>query len=215
MLKAVIFDLDGTIGNTLPLCVAAFRQAVEPLAGKKLSDEEIVATFGPSEEGTIMQLIPGHYRQGVDDYISHYERLHDMCPEPFAGIRTIIERLKARGVTVAMVTGKGARSCRITLERYGMDGLFDAVETGSPQGQRKAEGIRAVLDRFGLQPGQAVYVGDAPSDVTASRAAGVQVIAAAWAATADVETLAAMAPDRLFTSVDELESYLLDNPDTV
>ena len=45
-MKCLIFDLDGTLGNTLPLCIAAFKQAIEPLAGRSLSDAEIIATFG-------------------------------------------------------------------------------------------------------------------------------------------------------------------------
>jgi len=53
-IKALIFDLDGTLANTLPLCVAAFRKSVEPLLDRAISDEKIIATFGPSEEGTIM-----------------------------------------------------------------------------------------------------------------------------------------------------------------
>lgn len=47
-IKGVIFDLDGTLANTLPLCIQAFRQSVEPLTLQPLSDEEIIATFGPS-----------------------------------------------------------------------------------------------------------------------------------------------------------------------
>jgi beta-phosphoglucomutase-like phosphatase (HAD superfamily) len=57
-IEAVIFDLDGTIANTLPLCIAAFRKSIEPLLQASISDEEIIATFGPSEEGTIRKLIP-------------------------------------------------------------------------------------------------------------------------------------------------------------
>lgn len=53
MIKAIIFDLDGTIGDTVPLCIAAFKKSVEPLAGRVFSEEDIVSTFGPSEEGTI------------------------------------------------------------------------------------------------------------------------------------------------------------------
>ncbi|MGQ1947507.1 HAD family hydrolase [Geofilum sp. OHC36d9] len=56
-IKAVIFDLDGTLGNTIPLCIEAFRKSIEPLIGKKLSDQEITSTFGPSEEGTIKVLV--------------------------------------------------------------------------------------------------------------------------------------------------------------
>ncbi len=60
-IKAVIYDLDGTLTNTLPLCIAAFRQSVEPLINCSLPDAEIIATFGPSEEGTILALAPTHY----------------------------------------------------------------------------------------------------------------------------------------------------------
>jgi phosphoglycolate phosphatase/pyrophosphatase PpaX len=48
-IKGVIFDLDGTLANTLPLCIQAFRQSVEPLTLKPLSDAEIIATFGPMD----------------------------------------------------------------------------------------------------------------------------------------------------------------------
>ena len=65
MFKGIIFDLDGTIANTLPLCIEAFRKSIEPLANRALSDEEIIATFGPSEEGTIMALAPLHYDAGI------------------------------------------------------------------------------------------------------------------------------------------------------
>jgi beta-phosphoglucomutase-like phosphatase (HAD superfamily) len=44
-IKAVIFDLDGTVADTLPLCIAAFKKSVEPLLGKTVSEEEIIATF--------------------------------------------------------------------------------------------------------------------------------------------------------------------------
>ncbi|HXS57064.1 MAG TPA: HAD hydrolase-like protein, partial [Hanamia sp.] len=68
-IKAVIFDLDGTLANTLPLCIRAFRKSIEPLINRSVSDAEIVATFGPSEEGTIMALAPDHYKKGVTDYL--------------------------------------------------------------------------------------------------------------------------------------------------
>lgn len=178
MIRAVIFDFDGTIGNTLPLCIAAFRRAIEPLAGKQLPDEEIVATFGPSEEGTIRILAPHAYEQGLADYLNCYRELHDMCPSPFDGIPELLEWLRARGIIIALVTGKGRRSCSISLEQYGIARFFDLVETGSPEGPCKPEGIRAVLDRFLLKPEEAIYVGDTASDVASARSAGVPAVAA-------------------------------------
>ena len=114
-IKAIIFDLDGTLANTLPLCIQAFRQSVEPLINKPVTDEEIIATFGPSEEGTIMALAPDYYDQGVADYLHHYRSLHYLCPVPFEGIKELLIMLQNKGVRLAMVTGKGKLSTAISL----------------------------------------------------------------------------------------------------
>ena len=126
-LKAVIFDLDGTLANTLPLCIAAFRKAIEPHINRSVSDAEIIATFGPSEEGTIMALAPDFYEQGVADYLTHYTTLHDMCNAPFEGIIPLLEQLKEKGVRTAMVTGKGRKSALVSLEKFGLLPYFESV----------------------------------------------------------------------------------------
>lgn len=208
MLKAVIFDMDGTICDTLPLCITAFKKAIEPLAGKNLSDEEIIATFGPSEEGTIHALLPHSYDQGLADYLQHYRLLHEMCPTPFDGIVDIIRFLKANHVIVALVTGKGRKSCDISLSYFGIADCFDMIETGSPEGQRKTEGMQDVLKQFGLMPREAVYVGDAVSDIHCARRAGMPIVAAAWASTAEPDELQKLHPDKLFDSVHQFKSYL-------
>ncbi|GJH40972.1 hypothetical protein RCZ04_15220 [Capnocytophaga sp. HP1101] len=115
-INTLIFDLDGTLGETLPLCIEAFHRSIEPLVGRHVSDKEIIDTFGPSEEGTIMSLAPEYYEQGVRDYLYHYEQLHPViCPKPFEGIKELLEKLIDKGVHVTMVTGKGAKSCKITM----------------------------------------------------------------------------------------------------
>jgi phosphoglycolate phosphatase/pyrophosphatase PpaX len=58
------------VANTLPLCIAAFRKFGGTIDKRQVSDEEIVATFGPSEEGTIMALAPDFYERGVQDYLA-------------------------------------------------------------------------------------------------------------------------------------------------
>lgn len=200
-MKAVIFDLDGTIADTLPLCVTAFKESIEPLANRSFSTEEIIATFGPTEEGTVRQLVPTHYKQALADYHKHYETLHDMCPRPFDGIPELITLLKRYGIRVAMVTGKGRESTRITLARYGLSDTFEMIETGSPDGPRKEEGIDAVIKKMQVAHHEVIYIGDAPSDVIASRKAGVHIFSAAWAGTASITQLKALEPDQIFESV--------------
>jgi phosphoglycolate phosphatase/pyrophosphatase PpaX len=208
MLKCLIFDLDGTLGNTLPLCIEAFRKAIEPLAGRRISDREIIDTFGPSEEGTIRALIPEHEEQGVEDYLAHYRNLHGMCGTPFEGMTEILELARNRGARLAMVTGKGARSAEVTLDVFGMQGYFEIVETGSPDGPRKVEGIGNVLRHFGTAPEESLYVGDTPSDIVSSREAGVPIAAAAWAETAEPERLSALKPEEMFTDIESFKRYL-------
>lgn len=208
MIKAVIFDLDGTIANTLPMCVEAFHRAVAPLVGRALTDKEIMAHFGASEEGIINRILPEDYERGMAGYLKHYRELHDMSPAPFDGMVEILRWLKSRGIVVALVTGKGAASCDITLDYFAIRGYFDMVETGSPHGVVKTECIERVLERFSLAPSEAIYVGDAVSDVSSSHKAGIAIVGAAWAPTTDVDELRAANPDELFTTVTDFDTYL-------
>ena len=210
-IKAVIFDLDGTLANTLPLCIKAFRQSIEPLIKRAVSDEEIVATFGPSEEGTIMALAPQHYEKGVEDYLSFYESLHGMCSTPFNGIEALLQTLKNKDVRIAMVTGKGKHSTNISLNYFGLTNYFEVIETGSVKGPRKAEGIQNVVDHFKpINRNEMIYVGDAPSDIIASRKIDIAVVAAAWAETAEREKLIALQPDEIFYTINEFTEWILE-----
>lgn len=208
-IKAVIFDLDGTLANTLPLCIEAFRQSVEPLINRSISDTEIIATFGPSEEGTIMTLAPDHYDKGMADYLYFYKTLHGMCPTPFDGIKELLVALKNKEVHVAMVTGKGKYSTAISLQYFDLTHFFEIIETGSKAGPRKAEGIQFTLDSLKeIKNDEVIYVGDAPSDITASRHVGIPIIAAAWAGTAEPEKLKALSPDEIFYTITDFTNWL-------
>jgi len=209
-IKAVIFDLDGTLANTLPLCIRAFRNSIEPLINRSVSDAEIIATFGPSEEGTIQALAPDYYDSGVKNYLKYYTEYHDMCPDVFDGIKPLLKTLQEKGVRIAMVTGKGKLSADISLEKFGISNYFEWIETGMPLGPRKPEGIQLILDKWpDLKNDDVIYVGDAPSDITACRQVGVAIVAAAWAETAEPEVLETLHPDHMFFTVPAFADWLL------
>ena len=207
--KCIIFDLDGTIADTVPFIITAFKRAIEPYVKRTISAEEIAATFGPSEEGTCQWFVPDNADAAVDDYIRYYEEEHYRCPAPYKGIRELLCELKRRGVNLGMVTGKGPRSTTITLKYYGLDEMFDRVETGTAAGANKAGGMRSILSHFVISPTEAVYIGDSPSDIIAARDAGVTAYSAAWAENADTGVLAAQRPDEIFSTVAELSKALL------
>jgi phosphoglycolate phosphatase/pyrophosphatase PpaX len=107
-----------------------------------------------------------------------------------------------------MVTGKGKHSTNISLKHFQLTDYFEAIETGSPEGPRKAEGIQAVVDLFKISKEETIYVGDAPSDIVASKKVGVPVIAAAWAETAEPDILKELSPNKFFTTVTDFREWL-------
>ena len=201
-LAGVIFDLDGTLGDTLPVCFAAFRRTMDEFSACHYSDEEIAGLFGPSEEGIIQRLVPDRWEACLKAYLTAYERESARNARLFPGIETALRLLKERGVALAIVTGKGARSAAISLRHLGLAGFFDMVETGSPAGGIKPQSIRNVLAKWDAFPHEVAYVGDAPSDIEAAREAGVIPLGAAWAPTTSAQELATMAPLEIFHIVD-------------
>jgi len=207
-INTVIFDLDGTIADTLPLCIAAFKKSIEPLLGAPISEREIIATFGPSEEGTIRKLIPEQEEAGVKSYLKYYTSLHQMCAEPFDGIKELLQFLNDKEVKLAMVTGKGIHSTQISLHQFGLNEYFDVLETGKPEGPDKVNGIKRAIERLNVNINQCIYVGDAPGDIIASREAGISIASAAWANTTDAKELLTLNPDWIFYTVAEFKSWI-------
>ena len=207
--KGLIFDFDGTLADTLPLCIRAFRSSIEPHLGRSISDAEIIATFGPAEEGTIKALIPDRYQEGVSAYLTHYEQYHADYPDLFPGIQSLLTELRAKHVRLALVTGKGERSAALSLTFYQLTPYFSAFGFGDPEINSKTRNINRIVADWNLLPDEVLYIGDAPSDIVACRKAGVPIVAAAWASTAEPDVLAELKPDGLFDSVDKFRAWLL------
>jgi phosphoglycolate phosphatase/pyrophosphatase PpaX len=201
--------MDGTITDSLALCVEAFRLAAEPIVKRNISDEEILAAFGPSDEGTIRIFAPDAVETCMEQFLYHYRRLHPlMCPKPFVGMIDLLDWLKLRNVPLGLVTGKGPRSLAITLEELGLGHYFDAIETGSPICANKPECLRNILNKFGHLPSESVYIGDMPSEIVACREVSSPIYSAVWAGTANLPKLESLRPDKIVYSIAELKSLL-------
>lgn len=210
MIKGIIFDFDGTLADTLPLCIRAFRSSIEPRLGRSVSDTEIIATFGPSEQGTIKALIPHAYEEGVTAYLDYYQQYHAEYPDLFPGILALLDELQRRSVRMALVTGKGEPSAVMSLDFYQLTAYFSDFGYGNLSANSKTGNINRIVADWAVQPEDVLYVGDAPSDILACRQAGVPIAAAAWASTAEPDRLAELKPDALFESVDAFHEWILN-----
>ncbi len=205
---ALLLDFDGTIADSLPLCIAAFQRSFVRHTGRICSDREVAAHFGVTEEGIFRRVVPQVWQACLASYLEEYERNHHLCPAPFPGVVQLLARLRRRGVRVGLITGKGPVSAAISLRKLGLADLFDEVRTGSPDGEVKFAQIAELVKAFGVRPGHAAYVGDFVNDMRAARAAGVKALAAAWAPGAAVDALAAEKPDALLRSTEELDRWV-------
>lgn len=211
MIKLIAFDLDGTIGDTIPMCMKAFKKAVEPYTSRELSEQEIIQTFGLNEEGMVKQVLSDdNWQKALNDFYVIYEEMHIMCPHPLEGIVELIKELKEKSISVALITGKGEKSCAITLKQFGMNTCFDRIETGIPERNRKPEAIKNLLEIYNLQPDEMIYVGDTVSDIMACHEAGIKCLSAAWVVSPEaVRQLVENNPDRVFISIPSLRDFLI------
>lgn len=207
-LDGMIFDLDGTLTDTFRVCFAAFREALRPITGRTHTDEEIMARFGPSEEGMLQRWVPDRWEECLRLYLSAYEREHRRIARTFPGVETALGRLKARGIRLAVVTGRGPHSTAISLRQFGLAPYFDRVEIGSPDGAIKPRCIRRVVAGWGVPAGRVAYLGDVPSDVEASRVVGVRPLVAAWDERSDADALRALNPLAVFETVPQFIEWI-------
>lgn len=180
--KAIIFDLDGTLADTFPLIVSAWNAAITPHTGLSYSDAEVIARFGIPDPAMILRELPGDAgAQAVEVYHAHYERQHGIVT-PFPGVTEILRDLRRRAVPLGLMTGKGRRSARITLDRLGWGEMFGVVITGEDVERQKPDpdGPLAAARALDVPAADCAFVGDSPADIGAARAARMVSVAAGW-----------------------------------
>lgn len=209
MYKLIAFDFDGTLFESLTQCLDAFRKTVSPYAGHLLTDAEIEATFGLSEDGMIMRLVGDNWEQAAADFYAEYAVMHESITEVFDGARELLDELKEKGVRLALVTGKGETACRISLEKLRLEGVFEAVRCGEADGPSKHRHFGDLLKQYGFEKDEMVYIGDSTKDVEACRMAGIGCLSAAWQSDARKDALEAVNSGLVFESVAALREYLL------
>jgi len=198
MLRGIIFDLDGTLGNTLPVSFKAYQGALLKFSGRTFSNDEITSLFGPDEEGIIKNVVPEQWQACLNTYLDIYDKVHVEYAQPFQGIEEALELFKQQNVSLAIVTGKGEHTTGITLRYLGLAHYFDAIEVGSSQGAIKPRSIKKIVEKWNFLPHEVAYVGDAAYDIHAAKEAGVVPLAAAWAETANSMILRKANPAAMF-----------------
>ncbi|HEV8585752.1 MAG TPA: HAD hydrolase-like protein, partial [Methylomirabilota bacterium] len=172
-----------------------------------LADADVRALFGPSEDGMMRRVFPEGSETALAAYFEEFTRMLPACEPLHPELRAALLLLRERRVPTALVTGKARVTALLSLRHFGMEDLFDAVETGSPEGGVKRPAIRGLLERWRVTPAEAIYVGDAASDMLDARDVGAVGVGAAWSGGSAAE-LAAAGAGHVFTDPREFLGWL-------
>lgn len=184
---AVLFDLDGTLADTVPLILECYRHTMKVHRGTALPDDRWLATIGTPLRDQLAAFAtgPDEVAAMADTYVTRQLELHDDMARPFPGAVELLSELRGRGVRTAVVTSKRRGMATRTLERCGLGEAYDVLVGADDVARAKPdpEPVRTALTLLGLDGparDRALFVGDSPFDMRAGRGAGTRTAAALW-----------------------------------
>ena len=189
--RVVLFDLDGTLVDTLPDIHAAVSALLAELGAAPLPADAVRAMIGDGLPALAAKIVAAAGVRARDAAAAeaYARRLHrHYVARDHAGstlypeVAETLAALQAAGFRLGVCTNKYEAAAREVLARLGIGGLFGAVGGGDSFAARKPDPahVRGVLAQLGTAPEQAVLVGDGINDVLAARAAGVRSVLVAY-----------------------------------
>lgn len=184
--RAVLFDLDGTLVDTLPDIAWCLNHVLQQHRLPLLPEKSVRALVGGGVAAMIERVAAEH---GVPDaqrlqadYSACYRQHLVRLSRPYAGVVPLLEVLGARGLPMAVVTNK-AHALAMEVVQHLLPANAFAVVLGHQPGQRLKPAPDAALqaaERLGVVPADCLFVGDTPIDLRTAQAAGMPVAAAGW-----------------------------------
>jgi len=181
-MKLIIWDFDGTLADTRPIIEAGMDHTLRALGLDPGIREEWLQCVGlPVEEGIQRTFGPRGFEVApvLLAYRSFRHQEHESLIKGFDGITELLEELRGLGVPMAIASSKRGVALRRQLKVLGWEGFFDPIITPDEvqAGKPDPESLRLCLAAHGLEPGDAVMVGDTPFDLDMANRAGVPCVA--------------------------------------
>ncbi len=185
-IKAIAFDLDGTLVETLPDLHESALRMLAQLGLPAVPESVVRAYVGDGVDRLVKRLLTGTpdgepdaatFERAAQAFRSHYASVLTRASHPFADAVATLEVLRGRGFKLACVTNKPARFTEPLLDGLALTARLDLVLSGDSLPRKKPDPLPLlhVANAFGIGPGQLLMVGDSPVDTAAARAAGCPV----------------------------------------
>jgi phosphoglycolate phosphatase len=207
-IAAVVFDMDGTLLDSLAVQLESYRLAILESGGRARSHEEILDSFTVGPAAIMLEALIE--RPVGEEAVTRYEahlRERAINVQPYAGVATALRKLSTR-FRLGVFTAANTSAAETLLEVAGLLPFFDVVVGADRAGRTKPspDGLLLACEALDTRPTDTAYVGDGPSDMVVARACGALGVAAGWGHqfTADREA------DVMVATPDELVRLFLD-----
>lgn len=186
MIKAVIFDLDGTLAYTLPDLTEGMNKA-RACYGLPPITEQFLLTF---INGTTDQFIRNAFPQGHSDeyyskakeiYLNEYGQCYLHNTKAYDGMAETLSKLYADGLPLAVFTNKDNDHANDIVNKLYGNKIFDEIlGTGRFPGKPSPEGALYLAEKYGVKPCECAFVGDSDIDMKTAKNAGMVAVGATW-----------------------------------
>lgn len=212
-IKAVIWDLDGTLLNTLDDLAASVNAALAMNGMPLRSTQEVRAFVGNGIRKLMIRAVPGGeanpaFDKALEDFTRHYGAHSQDRTQPYDGILEMLDRLSAAGVKHAIVSNKIDFAVKELSRAYFGERMCAAIGDDPSRARKPApDSVFAAMREMGVTAQETVYVGDSDVDVLTARNAGVPCVAVLWGFR-DEACLRAAGAGRLARTPDELREII-------
>lgn len=185
-IKGVVFDLDGTLIDSVPDLAAALNVVMAQMKLPEVSPDLVLHWIGNGMEILVTRALNHHGAEVSEETI---QRGYQICAEAyskisgrhsvfFPGVRMVLKSLKQAGYPLAIVTNKPSRFLPHIIEDFGLEGIFDLVLGGDCVPARKPDpsALLQVSEKWQLRPDELLMVGDSKNDIQAGKAAGTATL---------------------------------------
>lgn len=208
--STAVFDLDGTLADTINLIVESYQHAFRTIIGSEEDPDVIRSWIGRP----LISAFRDHSPERADDLYETYLAWNadntERLIRGYDGVREVLGDLRAAGVHVGVATSKRRESAQQAMDILGLSEHVEVLVALEDTERHKPDPtpLLLALDRMSRGSNDAVYVGDAVVDVLAGKAAGMDTVAVTWGAGVP-NALHSVRPSAVVTTADELRTAML------
>ena len=184
--RAAVFDLDGTLLNTLADLADSGNELLASYGMAPHPEPAFRYFVGNGSRKLMERILPGKSPEQIDEALGRYKAIYEKHltakTMPYAGISETLSALKARGVRMAVCTNKHISAAEALIRKYFPADTFDTFEGDRPGVPRKPDPahVRIVLEKMGVRPEETVYLGDSGVDMQTAVNAGALPVGVLW-----------------------------------